>query len=86
MLQNKLKKMEARQGKYPFETAIRKVKAEVKTLELYYTKDKQKIAEIGCDQSITFFTEDGYYIYPEQVKQVLAIAENFNTIYNSLSN
>ncbi len=77
--------METRQGKYPFETAIKKVKAEVKTLSLYYTKDGQNIAEICCDQSITFFTEDGYYIYPEQVKLVLAIAENFNTIYNSLN-
>lgn len=77
--------METRQGKYPFETGIKKVKAEVKTLCLYYTKDGQTIAEIGCDQSITFCADEGYYIYPEQVKQVLAIAENFNTIYNSLT-
>jgi len=27
--------METRQGKYPFETAIKKVKAEVKTLTKY---------------------------------------------------
>ena len=78
--------METRQGKYPFATAIKKVRAEVKTLSLYYTKDGQQIAEIGCDGSIIFFTEEGYYIYPEQVKQVLAVAENFNTIYDSLQN
>lgn len=77
--------METRQAKYPFATAIKKVKSEVKALQLYYTKDMQPIAEIGCDQSIIFFTEEGYYIFPEQVKQALAIAENFNTIYDSLN-
>ena len=76
--------IQARQSIYPFETAVKKVNAEVQTLCLYYAKDGQKIAEIGSDSAITFFTEPGYYIYPEQVKQVLAIAENFKTIFNSI--
>lgn len=73
-----------RQGVYPLETAIKKVKSEVDSLQLYYKKDGQKIAEIGCDLSIVFFTEPEFYIYPEQVRQVLAIAENFRTIFDSL--
>ena len=74
-----------RQAKYPFETSIKKLNKDVKTLLLYYVKDNQKIAEIGCDSSIVFFTENEYYLYPEQVEQVLAIAKNFNTIYNSIN-